>query len=214
MELASNPIILSCDLFGICEFHSPLWELRWVRDSLWREVRKELNVFFSQWHRRSPRLSPCALTKGYKWTVAIPPWPISSPEMGRERKLWLFALQFIFLSFSVRQIFSIWTLRLNIGRPWLLAELFVHVGCSWHILWLRRELVARHVRGFHIWRPQNFRIFCPLPPCHCQKSADFVPFVCFWGSTPPTPTHCGRHIWKPPYYFIHLCPLATVSDTL
>ena len=27
--------------------------------------------------------------------------------------------------------------------------------------------------------------------------ADFVPFVCFLGTHLP-PTHCGRHIWKPP----------------
>ena len=35
-----------------------------------------------------------------------------------------------------------------------------------------------------------------LPPCHCHKSADFVPFICFLET--PSPTHCGRHIWKPP----------------
>ena len=35
------------------------------------------------------------------------------------------------------------------------------------------------------------------PPCHCQKSADFVTFVCFLG-TPPSPNHCWRHIWKLP----------------
>ena len=32
----------------------------------------------------------------------------------------------------------------------------------------------------------------PSPPCHVQKSADFVPFVCFLG----TPSQSGRHIWK------------------
>ena len=36
-----------------------------------------------------------------------------------------------------------------------------------------------------------------LPPCHCHKSADFVPFICFLET--PSPTHCGRHTWKPPY---------------
>ena len=35
--------------------------------------------------------------------------------------------------------------------------------------------------------------FEPLPPSHVHKSADFVPFICFLG----TPSHCGRHIWKP-----------------
>ena len=35
------------------------------------------------------------------------------------------------------------------------------------------------------------------PPCHCHKSADFVPFVCFLGTS--SPTHCKRHIWKPPW---------------
>ena len=38
----------------------------------------------------------------------------------------------------------------------------------------------------------------PLPPpCHVQKSADFVPFICFLA---PSPLDCGRgrHVWKPP----------------
>ena len=35
-----------------------------------------------------------------------------------------------------------------------------------------------------------------FPPCHCHKSADFVPLVCFLGT--PSPLECGRHIWKPP----------------
>ena len=39
--------------------------------------------------------------------------------------------------------------------------------------------------GFHKWRPQNVRIF--LPPCHCHKSADFVPVVCFLGTPLPPP---------------------------
>ena len=40
--------------------------------------------------------------------------------------------------------------------------------------------------GFHIWSPQNFRNFGPLPP-HCvHKSADFVPLFCFLG-TPSSP---------------------------
>ena len=34
------------------------------------------------------------------------------------------------------------------------------------------------------------------PSCQIQNSRNLVPFVCFLG--PPTPTHCGRHIWKPP----------------
>ena len=44
-----------------------------------------------------------------------------------------------------------------------------------------------------------FGIFYPPlpPPCHCHRSADFVPSVCFLG----TPTHCGRHIWKPQHKF-------------
>ena len=40
--------------------------------------------------------------------------------------------------------------------------------------------------GFHICmtsaKYSNF-----LPPCHCQKSADFVPFVCFLGTPSPHP---------------------------
>ena len=36
-------------------------------------------------------------------------------------------------------------------------------------------------------------------PCHIQKSADFVPFVCFLGTPLPGPSRCGRHIWKAPY---------------
>ena len=27
--------------------------------------------------------------------------------------------------------------------------------------------------------------FDPLPPCHKQISADFVPFICFWGTPLP-----------------------------
>ena len=30
--------------------------------------------------------------------------------------------------------------------------------------------------------------FLPPPPCHIQKSADFVPFVCFLGTALPPPT--------------------------
>ena len=41
------------------------------------------------------------------------------------------------------------------------------------------------LRGFHIWRPQNDGIFYPLPPSHCHNSADFVPFVCFFGTPLP-----------------------------
>ena len=62
------------------------------------------------------------------------------------------------------------------------------------------------------------------PPCRCHKSADFVPFVCFLGTPPvavtnqlisfqpsaflgpPPPTHCGRHIWKPPRRRAHNSP--------
>ena len=47
-----------------------------------------------------------------------------------------------------------------------------------------------------------FGFFVPFPPCHCHKSADFVPFVCFLG-TPPPPTHFGRHVWKPPNLVTH-----------
>ena len=50
--------------------------------------------------------------------------------------------------------------------------------------------------GFHIRRLQIFPVFVPPPPCHCHKSADSVPLVCFLGT--PSPTHYGRHIWKPP----------------
>ena len=32
-----------------------------------------------------------------------------------------------------------------------------------------------------------FSFFDPLPPCQCHKSADFVPFVCFWGTPLPPP---------------------------
>ena len=44
-------------------------------------------------------------------------------------------------------------------------------------------------------------------PCHCPKSADFFSFRLLFGDPPP-PTHCGRHIWKPPY------KTAIYSDTL
>ena len=44
--------------------------------------------------------------------------------------------------------------------------------------------MSRPLGGFHIWRPQNFRILLS-PPCHCRKSADFVSFSAFWGPLPP-----------------------------
>ena len=56
--------------------------------------------------------------------------------------------------------------------------------------------------GFHICRPQKFRIFLPPPPppWQVQKSSDFVPFIFFLGTpvTPLPPLECGRQIWKPP----------------
>ena len=39
--------------------------------------------------------------------------------------------------------------------------------------------------GFHIWHRQHFLI--PPPPCHCHKSAGFVPFVYFLGTPSPHP---------------------------
>ena len=50
-------------------------------------------------------------------------------------------------------------------------------------------------RGLPYMTSAKFSYFLN-PPCLCQKWADFVPFVCFSGT--PSPTHCGRHIWKPP----------------
>ena len=50
-----------------------------------------------------------------------------------------------------------------------------------------------------------------LPPCHCHKSADFVPFVCFLGT--PSPAHCGRYIWKPPYGDVERC-VGTLSEAV
>ena len=67
----------------------------------------------------------------------------------------------------------------------------------------------RNCLGRHIWKfPKGPSIYdvrkilgflTPSPPCHVQKSADFVPFVCFLGT--PSPLECGRHIWKPPTLF-------------
>ena len=64
-------------------------------------------------------------------------------------------------------------------------------------LWIQRI----NIGGFHTWRPQNSWIFWPLPPYHCHKSADFVPFVCFLGTPSPHPLRtsymeaplCWRH---------------------
>ena len=48
--------------------------------------------------------------------------------------------------------------------------------------------------GFHIWCPQNFRIFLPLPPVTVANQQILFLLSAFW----VPPTHCGRHIWKPP----------------
>ena len=42
-----------------------------------------------------------------------------------------------------------------------------------------------------------FEFLDPLPPVmHIIHATSFLSSA-FWG--PPSPTHCGRHIWKPPY---------------
>ena len=41
-----------------------------------------------------------------------------------------------------------------------------------------------------------FEFFTPFPPCHCHKSADFVPFVGFWG---PPPHPLRMSYMKAPY---------------
>ena len=52
--------------------------------------------------------------------------------------------------------------------------------------------------GFHIWRPQNFRIFWPpLPLVTCINQLILFVSSAFCG--PPSPIHCGSHMWKPPY---------------
>ena len=63
----------------------------------------------------------------------------------------------------------------------------MEVGMSYHTLGASKYDVGK-----------NFRCFDPLPPCHCHKSADFVPFVFIFGDPLPL-THCGRHLWKPPW---------------
>ena len=51
----------------------------------------------------------------------------------------------------------------------------------------RRQLQYQPISqgGFHVWRPQNVRIFGPPPPY--LLSAAFVPFVCFLGTPSPHP---------------------------
>ena len=52
------------------------------------------------------------------------------------------------------------------------------------------------LRGLPYITSAKISDFLPPPPCHCHKSADSVPLVCFLGT--PSPTHYGCHIWKPP----------------
>ena len=81
--------------------------------------------------------------------------------------------------------------------------------------WLRRRFSHRHqidefgvdyvilgVWGLPYMTSAKYPDFF-TPSASCHKSAD-VPFVCFLGTPPPT--HCGRHIWKPPIYLslLHL----------
>ena len=41
-----------------------------------------------------------------------------------------------------------------------------------------------YLKGASIYDSAKF--LTPFPPCHCHKSADFVPCVCFLGTPPPT----------------------------
>ena len=51
------------------------------------------------------------------------------------------------------------------------------------------ETFQFHVRRLPYMTSATFSDFLtPSLPCHCHKSADFVP---------APPTHCRRHIWKP-----------------
>ena len=53
------------------------------------------------------------------------------------------------------------------------------------------------LRGLPVLTSAKLSYFLTPPPCHCHNSADFVSFVCFLGTS--SPTHCKRHIWKPPW---------------
>ena len=54
-----------------------------------------------------------------------------------------------------------------------------------------------------------FGFFCPLPHCHCHKSADFVPFVCFLGT--PSPIATADVIYGSP--LTQLYPLPTLPTS-
>ena len=68
----------------------------------------------------------------------------------------------------------------------------------WGVLLHDCELVAGEIGGYHIWRPPKFRIFGPPIVMYRNQLILFL-LSAFWG--PPPTTHCGRHIWKPPYGF-------------
>ena len=53
-----------------------------------------------------------------------------------------------------------------------------------------------------VWCPKNFRIFCPLPPLSLSQISWFCSFRLLFGDPPP-PTHCRRHVWKPPNLVTH-----------
>ena len=54
----------------------------------------------------------------------------------------------------------------------------------------------RRFGGFHIWHPQSFCLFYPLPPlCPQNLYCLFANLVHF---LPLLPLLCGRLIWKPP----------------
>ena len=44
------------------------------------------------------------------------------------------------------------------------------------------------IRGLPYMTSAKFPEFFTLPPCHCHKSVDFVPFVCYLGTPLPPPT--------------------------
>ena len=74
-----------------------------------------------------------------------------------------------------------WVWSINIGRRCCLA-------CEWVYLHVNAP-----TEGLPYMTSAKVSDFLPHPPCHIRKSADFVPFVCFLGTT----AECGRHIWKP-----------------
>ena len=96
-------------------------------------------------------------------------------------QLWIFPPRYLFWHPTP---FSRWWIQQR-------TDLFSNKVGFWHGTTTRGDdISAVCFRGLPYMTSARFSDFStPFPPpCHCHKSADFVPFICFLGTTLPPPT--------------------------